>query len=115
MFLFRGLYRNCVSQVAVMVCMLMFLFVTSNVVPGFSKFGEKLFQAKNSSIGLILIDSKYESEDDLIQSNENLLYHKTGSSNCKIGSRVYRKCYLKVTVPKHASKKLFIDFGALII
>ena len=115
MFLFRGLCRDCVSQGAVMAYMLMFLFVTLNVVPGFSKFDEKLFQAKNSSIGLILLGSENESEGDLIQSDENLLYQKTGSSNCKIASQVYSKCYLKVTVPKHASKKLFIDFGALII
>lgn len=115
MFLFRGLCRDCVSQGAVMVYLLIFLSVTLNVVPGFGKFDEKLFQAKNSSISLILLDSENESEDDLTQSDENLFYHKTSSSSSKMASRLDSNCYLKITVPKHASKKLFIDFRALII
>ena len=99
-----------------MGCLLIFMFVTLNVVPFLGKFEEKQFQTRNSTINLIVfLDSENESEDDLTQSDENLIFHRTTSSTAKVASGIHSNRYLKVIVKKNHPEKLFIDFGALII
>ncbi len=49
------------------------------------------------------------------KSGENFMCHKNASSNLKALSSIQQNRHLRAVISKNSSKKLFIDFGALII
>ena len=79
-------------------------------------------KATETQLGIESMDAPHEFLESLkisvsgeIESYRNFIFHSASDSNFTTISHLQYNCYLREHLSKSPSKKLFIDFGALII